>query len=171
MTASRAVALVALDRIEDGAFANIVTPRLLDRSDLSPRDRAFVTDLVYGTTRMRRALDWWIAPHVRAPGLDRLDPSVRSALRLPTLPPPLLKPPPPAAVSATVDIAPRRAAGLVNAVLRKLAANGPPLAYPDDATRLSYPDWIVAALINDVGRTDAIAALEQMNEPAEMTVR
>jgi 16S rRNA (cytosine967-C5)-methyltransferase len=34
-----------------------VLPGLLSASRLDERDRGFVTDLVYGTTRMRRACD------------------------------------------------------------------------------------------------------------------
>jgi 16S rRNA (cytosine967-C5)-methyltransferase len=53
---ARSLALDALDRIErDGAYANLVLPDLLGRSGLEARDRHFATELVYGTTRMRRA--------------------------------------------------------------------------------------------------------------------
>ena len=41
----------------DGAYANLVLPTILSRSKLSDADRRFATDLVYGTTRMRRACD------------------------------------------------------------------------------------------------------------------
>ncbi len=54
---SRDIALEVLLRIEDGAFAHILLPRTLRDSTLAPRDRALVTDLVYGTVRMQRALD------------------------------------------------------------------------------------------------------------------
>ena len=55
---ARAVALRALVRVDvDGAYANLALRHELDRSDLEARDRAFVTDLVYGTTRLRRRLD------------------------------------------------------------------------------------------------------------------
>ena len=55
---AREVAYEALLRIDhEGAYANLVVPALLDRSSLSDQDRRFVTDLVYGTTRMRRACE------------------------------------------------------------------------------------------------------------------
>src|SRR5206468_3928072 len=58
---ARALALDALIRIEEeDAFANLLLPAMLDRSKLPARDRAFVTELVYGTVRMRRACDWLI---------------------------------------------------------------------------------------------------------------
>src|SRR5205823_9155608 len=54
-----------------------------------------------------------------------------------------------------------RASRLVEAVLRRVADND--AEWPDDATRLSYPDWIVERLIADLGHEDALAALETMN--------
>ncbi|MBV9255584.1 MAG: hypothetical protein JO054_15235, partial [Actinobacteria bacterium] len=51
---ARAVAFEALRRVEEGAYANLVLPPLLERSGLPDRDRHLVTELVYGTTRMRR---------------------------------------------------------------------------------------------------------------------
>ena len=63
-----------------------------------------------------------------------------------------------------MSLAPKRAQGFVNAVLRRVAENGRP--EPDDhGARLSYPDWIVRRLIDDLGETDAIAALDAMNKP------
>ena len=45
------------------------------------------------------------------------------------------------------------------------------MVWPDDATRLSYPDWIVERLIAELGADDALAALERMNEPPPVTER
>ena len=76
---ARRVALDVLDRIEDeGAFANLVLPRTLARSGLDERDRRFVTELVYGTTRMRRACDFLVDRFLAKPPAGR----VRNALRL-----------------------------------------------------------------------------------------
>jgi len=74
-----------------------------------------------------------------------------------------------AAVSATVGLAPARARGFVNAILRRVAAA--PVEWPDLATRLSYPDWIVERMIAELGAADAVAALERMNEPPPVTTR
>jgi 16S rRNA (cytosine967-C5)-methyltransferase len=77
-----------------------------------------------------------------------------------------------AAVDATVGAVPKRVRGLVNAVLRRVADH--PLGdddWPDDATRLSYPDWIVERLVADVGRADALDALATMNQPATVVTR
>jgi 16S rRNA (cytosine967-C5)-methyltransferase len=163
---ARAVAIEALLRIDEGAYANLVLPALLERSDLSGQDRRFATELVYGTTRMRRACDWLVDRFLMRPP----DPTTRAVLRLGAYQLQFLQTPAHAAVSATVACAPGRTRGLVNAVLRRVASAGPP-AWPGDGVRLSYPDWIVERLVADVGQADAAGAMEQMNVAAEVTRR
>ena len=60
-TTPRTVALDALMRVDEGAYANVMLPTLLRSSGLEPR-RAQTTDLVYGTLRRRRALDAPLEP-------------------------------------------------------------------------------------------------------------
>lgn len=166
---ARGVALEALVAVEEGARTNTVVPQLLERSGLEERDRNLVTELVYGTCRMQRACDWISNRHVRG----RLDSQVRSAIRLGVYQLGWTRIPPHAAVSATVEEVSGPGRSVANAVLRRCAsalAGGLP-AWPDPATELSYPDWIVERLSRDLGPTDARAALETMNEPATATVR
>jgi 16S rRNA (cytosine967-C5)-methyltransferase len=80
-TSARDVALAALERVDDGAYANLTLPVLLRRSELNLSERAAATDLVYGSLRMRAALDFALAPLSRQP-LDRLEPLVLRGLRL-----------------------------------------------------------------------------------------
>jgi 16S rRNA (cytosine967-C5)-methyltransferase len=168
-TDARAVALRTLVRIDtEGAYANLALRHELDQCHLDPRDRAFVTDLVYGTTRLRRRLDFAVDRFL----LRDADPVVRAALRLGTYQLQELGTPPHAAVSATVAVVDRKVRGFVNAVLRKVATH--PVAadqWPSVAVRLSYPDWIVERLSADVGADEAVAALRTMNEPASATER
>jgi 16S rRNA (cytosine967-C5)-methyltransferase len=166
----RAVALAVLDRIErGGAYANLVLGAELDRVSLETRDRAFVTELVYGVTRMRRACDWLVDRFA----LREIDVPTRTLLRLGAYQLAYLDTPPHAAVDTTVSLAPRRTRGFVNAVLRRVAATGSAASqdWPDDATRLSYPDWIVERLTRDLGATDALDALAAMNQAAHDVVR
>lgn len=160
--AVRRCAIAALVRVDvDGAYANLALPAVLRGSGLADRrDRALVTELVYGTTRRRRACDWLVDRFVSR----ELDADVRAALRLGAYQLQFTDIPPHAAVSATVGAAPGRARGLVNAVLRRVADAAP--EWPDDATRLSYPDWIVERLVGDLGQDDGLGALEAMNEAA-----
>lgn len=165
-TTARQLALDALDRIDrDGAYANLLLPELLARTGLAPRDRHFATELVYGTTRMRRACDLLVDRFVTR----ELDGRVRNALRLGAYQLHFLQMPPHAAVGETVEVAPKAARGLVNAVLRRVAEH--PVVWPDDATRLSYPDWIVERLTADLGAEAALAALEVMNTAPPVTER
>ncbi|MGI9608156.1 MAG: transcription antitermination factor NusB [Acidimicrobiales bacterium] len=160
-TTSRRLAIDALERIETGgAYANLLVPELLDDSGLETRDRRFVTELVYGVTRRKRALDFLVD---RFLDRDDIEPRVRAALRLGAYQLVELGTPPHAAVDATVAATPKRARGFVNAVLRKVATA--PSEYPTDAIRLSYPDWIVDRLANELGPR-SIAVLEAMNQPA-----
>lgn len=163
---ARRLAAEALVRIDaGGAYANLVVPAVLERSHLETRDRGFVTELVYGTTRRRRSCDWLIDRFL----LGDLDPVARAYLRMGAYQLVFLETPAHAAVSSTVDAAPRKISGLVNAVLRKVA--GADNTWPDDATRLSYPDWIIERLRTDLGAEPALAALEAMNEAASATER
>jgi 16S rRNA (cytosine967-C5)-methyltransferase len=172
---SRRVALDALLRIEDGAFAHILLPRALRSSALAPRDRALVTDLVYGTVRMQRALDFMLAA-VSNRGIGTLDPPVRAALRLGAYQL-LIGVPAHAAVGETVEVVDERARGFVNGVLRALARKGPPFPLPegDDvesiALRTSHPDWIVRMFVDAFGLADAIATLDLDNAPPPVTLR
>jgi len=156
----------ALLRIENGAYANLVTPALLRGAGLSARDRAFVTELVYGSTRMRRACDWLVDRFLEVP----VEAGVRAALRLGAYQLAFTRTPAHAAVAATVDVAPKGARGLVNAVLRKVAG-ALPVEWPDLATELSYPDWIIERLSVDLGPEDGLAALRHMNLPPAVTER
>ena len=165
-TTARLVALQALLRVEhDGAYANLVLPKLLATSHLSTRDRAFATELTYGTTRMRRACDHLVDRFiVRDP-----DPEVRTVLRLGAYQLAFAGVQAHAAVSETVGLAPAKTRGFVNAVLRKVATVAP--QWPNDATRLSYPDWIVQRLTVELGHDAALAALARMNEPPPVSER
>ncbi|MGH9273124.1 MAG: transcription antitermination factor NusB, partial [Acidimicrobiales bacterium] len=163
---ARVLALDALDRIDPGgAYANLLLPELLGRSGLAPRDRHFATELVYGTTRMRRSCDFLVDRFLTR----ELEPRVRNALRLGAYQLHFLGMAPHAAVGETVETAPKAARGLVNAVLRRVASQ--PVVWPDEATRLSYPDWVVETLTADLGPTDAAAALEVMNTAPPVSER
>lgn len=163
---SRSVAFDALRRIEDdGAYANLVLGPMLERSGLSDMDRRFVTDLVYGTTRMRRACDAIVDRFVTAPP----DAATRTLLRLGAYQLVFAGVPAHAAVSETVGLAPKRTRGFVNAVLRRVSTV--PMKWPSDFSRLSYPDWIGDLLVAELGQADALEAMATMNKPPPVTVR
>lgn len=160
------MAIEALVRIDQGgAYANLILPQLLERSDLSDPDRRFVTELVYGTTRMRRACDHLVDRFL----LTEVEPAVRAALRLGAYQLAFLDTPAHAALDATVGAVTGPGRSVVNAVLRRVAKA--PVEFPDQATTLSYPNWIIDRLSADLGPGAATASLEAMNQPAVTTVR
>ncbi|MBC49734.1 MAG: hypothetical protein CMF24_08450 [Ilumatobacter sp.] len=165
---ARQLALDVLQRIEsDGAYANLVLGPTLTASDLSDQDRRFATELVYGSTRMRRACDAIIDRFVSQPPDD----ATRSLLRLGTYQLAYAGVPAHAAVSETVELAPGKTRGFVNAVLRRVADSPiESMTWSSDASRLSYPDWLANRLVTELG-DEAIPAMERMNDPPPVTTR
>jgi 16S rRNA (cytosine967-C5)-methyltransferase len=162
---ARQLAYRCLQRIDhEGAYANLLLQSELGKSRLSERDRGFVTELVYGTTRMRRGCDALIDRFL----VKEPQPALRTLLRLGAYQLHFAGVAAHAAVGETVELAPKAARGFVNAILRRVGDT--PMEWPNDAVRLSYPDWIVARLHAELG-DDADAAMSRMNEPAPVSVR
>ena len=165
MSNARQLAYRCLQRIDhEGAYANLLLQSELGKSRLSERDRGFVTELVYGTTRMRRGCDALIDRFL----VKEPQPALRTLLRLGAYQLHFAGVAAHAAVGETVELAPKAARGFVNAILRRVGDT--PMEWPNDAVRLSYPDWIVARLHAELG-DDAEAALSRMNEPAPVSIR
>ena len=179
---ARIEALRILCRVEeDRAFADLALEAALERAKLPARDRALTTELVYGTLRWQRRLDWILAPHSRR-SLARLDPWVRNLLRLAVYQLQFLyKVPAWAAVNEAVALAKRRSHGkvapFVNAVLRSLTRSGdalPPL--PEDpveavATRLAFPTWLARRWADRLGLDEAEKLMMALDERPPAAVR
>jgi 16S rRNA (cytosine967-C5)-methyltransferase len=143
---------------------------------LEGRDRAFAQRLAYGAIQRVRTIDYAVEQLGRRP-VRKLDPPVRSALRLGTYELGWLDSPPHAAVNEAVELV--RSAGLeravafTNAVLRRVAEGIEPLlaSLPEGALKESYPDWIEQVWERDLGREGALALMRAQNEPRETVVR
>lgn len=182
---ARGVALEALCRVdEEGAYANLALGALLGGSRLSPRDRAFATELTYGTLRWRGRLDWVLSHFVKR-SLASQHPRVRNLLRLVAYQHLYLDSVPAAAVcSEAVEMAKRHratqhAAAFVNAVCRAIGTKGKSLPEPDPvacwvtalAIQTSHPKWLVERLENQYGRERTAGFLLANNAPAPTVVR
>ena len=159
-------------RTED-AYANLVLPQVLARHRLSGRDAAFATELASGTLRRQGTYDAVVDACLDR---GRVQGRIRDVLRLGTHQLLGMRVGTHAAVSATVDLARTRtgprSAGLVNAVLRKVAAHDlatwvervAPDATADPAGHAavahSHPRWVVEELARALGpRRDELEAL------------
>ncbi|WP_048684977.1 RsmB/NOP family class I SAM-dependent RNA methyltransferase [Actinomyces urogenitalis] len=188
--AARLVSLEALTKVrQDGGFANLVLPPMLDAARLDRRDAGFATALTYGTLRLQGRYDAIIAQCVDR-RLDQLDGVVLDVLRLGTHQLLGMRVATHAAVSATVDLAShaagRGAAGLVNAVLRRISQKDLEqwLAElteqaADELNALSathsHPVWVVKALrqalaSNDRPQEELEALLEADNADPEVVL-
>ena len=162
---ARLTAYDVLDGVSSrAAYANLLLPQLLrERPELDERDAAFATQLAYGTLRAQGTLDAVLTGLVSRP-LAELDPRVLDLLRLGAYQLIDLRVPSHAAVDTTVDltraIVGTGASGLVNAVLRKVAAGGDRQAWldrlgGDAAARIAlatnHPQWIVDAWRDALG--------------------
>jgi 16S rRNA (cytosine967-C5)-methyltransferase len=179
---ARAVAARVLERVEtDGAFADLALDAELTRHPLSARDVALATELVFGTLRWQRYLDWILGPHSRR-RLPTLDARVRVLLRLAAYQLAFLERVPAfAAVNDAVSLA-RGAPGVaeyVNAVLRAFARRGPaerepaPPRDPIDAlaTRCSFPTWLADRWVARYGAEEAEALMRALDARPPLTVR
>ena len=175
---------------ERDAYANLVVAERLKAARLEARDAALVTELVYGTLRMRGVLDAVLAAGSSRP-IEKIDAPVLDVLRLGAYQLLFTRVPPHAAVAETVDLA-RTAvnasvSGFVNAVLRRvserdletwLAAVAP--TYDTDpvghlALVNSHPRWIAQAISDalggDLGETAAALAADNERPGVHLMAR
>ena len=126
------------------------------RAQLDVRDRAFAAELAYGSIKQRRLLDWHLAPYIGTRDKP-LPPTIVDVLRIGAYQLRFMNGVDDhAAVSETVNLAWRHGhrgtAGLVNAVLRKMIADGAPVPFAGDfkseddylGTAFSLPTWMAA---------------------------
>ena len=178
--APRAAAFAVLQAVsEHDAYANLTLPGQLSQAGLTGRDAALATELCYGTLRASGTLDE-VLRRCASRDLADVQPAVLNLLRLGAYQLLRTRIPTHAAVATTVDLARStgnaRAAGFVNAVLRKVSArdfdgwcdeitrDASPLGKL--AVRHSHPGWIVAAFADALGPdaaelADALAADDQ----------
>ena len=167
---SRLLAFELISQVnQEGAFANIRLPELLAKSKMSLADKAFTTELAYGTLRMQGRHDHFIKKFIDRDFLD-LDPKITDLLRMGVHQLTLMRVADHAAVSETVEVA-RKVAGeskasYVNAVLRKIAAmpkefddfNSLPIAEKLSINH-SHPVWIINAFYDQLKDWDEVERL------------
>lgn len=172
MSPARQAAFRVVRRVlEHGAYADRALQG--EAARLEGRERAFAQQLAYGTVQRRASLDFVVEALV-----ERDPPAVaRAALHLGLYQLMFLDGVADhAAVSESVDLVRgHRAAGMVNAVLRRVAREG--FALPADdtvegaAVRHSHPEWVVRLWWEWIGPEETRALLAAGNRPPERAQR
>ena len=158
----------------EGAYANLRLPELFAQSKLSEQDRAFATELGYGTLRMQGLHDALISRHIDRP-FGEVDPGIIDLLRMGLHQITQMRTPDHAAVGETVEVARAKIgeskASFVNAVLRKASTDSEFLpsvqSIADDAKRLSilysHPEWEVKAFHDQLRNWSEVEKLLMAN--------
>ena len=168
MSPAREIAFRVLHRVHGGGYAT----DLLRREQGDPRDLALAESITLGCLRFQAQLDFLIE-HFSGRTQLKLDEEVRIALRMGIFQLRYLdRIPAHAAVTESVELVKkahkRSAAGFVNAVLRKV--NRKPVAWPDRATELSIPAWMLERWEHHYGKEAATAIARAALEEPEAAI-
>ncbi len=181
--APRRVALeTLLDVSRSDAYASLALDKRLAQANLPRRDRAFVTQLVYGTLENRITLDWRIDQFLQ--GDKEIDETIREILRMGAYQLFYLdRVPDMAAVDESVSLTRAMGfealTGLVNGVLRNMIRGKNDVVWPkpqDDAVKylsimFSAPEALCEMLVKAYGEHDAMEILRYRPKDRTVTVR
>lgn len=168
---------------KDSAYSNIALNAVIKNTQIDERESSLLSALVYTTLEKRITIDYNLSLYLKEP-IGQLRPDVLTVLRLGACQ--LLfmdKIPVSAAVNESVKIIKSTrysfAAGLVNAVLRKIAVNG--LKFPENtdendsidylSVRYSCPVWLIKLWVNSYGKENAIGILKYFQKKPRDFVR
>jgi 16S rRNA (cytosine967-C5)-methyltransferase len=180
----REIALkIIYDITEKGAYSNISINKYIEAADLKDVDRAFITDLTYGTIKWKQSIDW-IIEQFSSIKIKKLSPWIFGIMRLGVYQ--LMytdKIPESAACNECVKLAKKyghsASSGYVNAVLRNIARNKADIKYPDKqkeylkylTVRYSHPEWLVKEWLERFGGEFTESLLDINNTVPDFTVR
>lgn len=155
--------------------------RYLTAHPMERRDRALLTELVYGILRQRGYLDWQIDHFSK---VKKIHPAIRNILRLGLYQLLFLdKIPPSAAVNTSVELAKEEegmaASRLANGLLRNILRQKDHLPVPDPkgdpvtfiSVATSHPDWMVRRWLARWGREKTFQFCQSNNEVPPTTLR
>jgi len=157
----------------DDAYANLLLPARIREAGLDAQDAGFATELTYGALRWQGQLDAVIEA-AAGRGVEDIDPTTRSVLRIAVQQLARMRVPAHAAVHESIELLGdhRGRRGFANAVLRRVAAT--PVdqqvealtrSLSDDdalALRTGHPTWVLRALrraLEAEGAGDELPAL------------
>jgi len=174
MASAREIAVQALmAHRKRGAWSEIVLHNLIEKAGLSGRDTALAGKICFGVLQNRSLLDFYLSQFCHTP-VEKLEPKILDILRVAVYQMVFLtRIPSRAAVDEAVKMAKRtspKAAGLVNAVLRRVSERLEDLPEPprDDlisylTIKYSHPRWLVERFAEILGEPGAEALLAANN--------
>lgn len=175
MKTARQTAFEILNRIQrDNSYSNLLLDAFLEKSELQQVDKAFASALVYGVAERIITLDYEVSKYLKQP-LKKLNPQVLTILRLGAYQILFMnKIPDSAAINESVKLAKKNsvafAAGLVNAVLRKVSLNG--ISDTDDLSiKYSVPKWLCDLWIRDYGKENTVGILNSLSGPVDTVIK
>jgi 16S rRNA (cytosine967-C5)-methyltransferase len=170
LSPARKISFQILEQVRKGGYASDLLRS--DTAELSTRDAALAETIVFGCLRRQSEIDFLIG-HFSGKPTNKLDDAVRIALRMGVFQLRYLdRVPAHAVVDDSVELVKqarkRSAAGFVNAVLRKV--DRAPVAWPDRATELDVPDWMLRRWERNYGPEAAEGIARAALEPPEVSV-
>lgn len=162
---------------KEGAYSGAELDQALFSGQLTDQDKAFVTELVYGTLARLYSIDEIIKAYSKIK-LTKMEDQVLATLRIAIYQIQYLdKVPPFAAVDEAVTIVRKKspkAAGFVNGMLRSILREEKDLKFPDEVARLSFtyslrPELTRHFLTEYPDEAEAI--LENLVEPEGISIR
>lgn len=181
---ARELALQVLRSVDEkSAYANLALNQVLERYRPGKLDRAFATELTYGTLRTLNTLDWVLDQFLKKP-LTSQTAALRNILRLGVYQLMFMDRVPPSAVcNEGAEMARRHghpgSVKFVNGVLRNVARRIMEIRFPEIeqnpiehiSLRYSHPAWLVEQWLKLFGLEETILLCQANNEPAPNTVR
>ena len=150
------------------AYANALMRERL--SEIPSIYNPLITDVVYGVLRRKNTLDWYISNFVR---IERLDLELLTILRIGTYQILYHSTPIPLVVNEAVEMGKilisRKASGLINAVLRRIATAN--LKPEEKSLVYSHPKWLIEKWERELGEEDARLLCERNNNPMPLSFR
>jgi len=179
----RKLAWDVIHRVDrEKAYAKALLDQVLRKSALKEPDRAFITELVYGTLRWRGRIDFVVGQYSSKP-LSKLDPEILNIIRMGVYQLLYLRTPSNAAVDESVKLSKNftsgKASGFVNAVLRAIDRERDNIKYPlpdKDFTQYlsveySHPRWMVNMFLKMLGESESEKLVKVNNILPPLTLR
>ncbi|MCQ2455312.1 MAG: 16S rRNA (cytosine(967)-C(5))-methyltransferase RsmB [Clostridia bacterium] len=180
LSISRKIAIeVLIAVLKDKAYSNIAVSSAFSNHNISGKDKALATALVYGVLDRKLTIDYVISNYVKTP-VSRIKPITLNAIRIAIYQIMFMdKIPDSAAVNESVNIVKSSKekfnASFVNGVLRSYLREPVSLPEGNDAASLSIryscPPSIIGSFIDDYGTKTAVNLLEQSLKRPPITLR